>query len=166
MDHNTIETTANPTSAEEVPATQPETTQVASTATKEPAPVATAFPVAYQIQAFDIDGAPLWFRKFEIIMRLQRIETADWNDHLLCVLHKEHTDPIAHLMAKQPEESISAYHWLKDQLIEHYGLSKRDKVRALLGRQTMGDMLPSAFLHHLRTVLPTDTSPEVRTVVQ
>lgn len=161
MNTPTIETTAEPTSAEEVQATQPETTPAVPTATKEPVPVVNAFPVAYQIQTFDIDGAPLWFRKFEIIMRLQRIENIDWNDHLLCVLLKEHTDPIAHLMAKQPEEPIPAYQWLKDQLIEHYGLSKRDKVRALLGRQTMGDMLPSAFLHHLRTVLPTDTSPEV-----
>ena len=103
----------------------------------------------------DAEGAPFWFTKFETPMKIHRINDEEWRDYLICALQEKGIQRIDFDIV-EPESRAEPYKWLKNRLLEPHGISRADRVKALLTRQMMKDRLPSEFLRQLRRDLPSD----------
>ena len=127
-----------------------------------PAEVVRTVPVAtgLSVAIFSAEGAPFWSTKFETQMKIHRINEEEWRDHLICALQEKDIQRIDFDIV-EPQSRVEAYKWLKNRLLELHGISRADRVKALLSRQMIGDRLSSEFLRQLRRDLPSDVSEEV-----
>ena len=114
--------------------------------------------IAVKLPPFWPDSIDAWFSQVESQFRTRKITTEQTKfDYVIQAMSQTEVVKVLDLVQSPPP--LEPYVTLKNRLLSLYAMTEYTRYEALIGLPMTGDMLPSALMSKMLSLLPLDTKP-------